>query len=169
MSDITPVPSTATTETTKPTPFRIGERYEWVTADDESLSGLAIYVRTSITNDERDALQDKHDAILEYNVAWAALSAQERAGQESPRDREWTLIAPYVKDWNVVGIDVDGNESPLPPPAVAGADVFHAVTPEITAWITRVLLLGYRFTGKAGGWQPKSTVTSGPRIAPNAE
>jgi len=153
----------------RPQPFRLADRYEWIAADDPGLSGLAIYVRTSITNLERDRLQERHDDILEYNRDWLAMPAPERPDGDSPRDREWNLLAPYVKDWNVVGLDVDGNETPLPTPAVAGGKVFEACTPDVTNWIMRVVLLGYRATGKADGWKPLSTATSGPQIAPSAE
>lgn len=164
--EITPVTNQPAAE--RPQPYRLADRYDWITCDEEGLAGLAIYVRTSITNRERDALQEKHDEILDYNRDWLAMPAPERPDGDSPRDREWSLIAPYVKDWNVVGLDVDGNEAPLPPPAVAGGTVFEAVTPDVTNWIMRVVLLGYRATGKADGWRRLSTGTSGPQIAPDA-
>lgn len=156
----------------RPAPFSVADRWEWIVCDDEEhpeLHGLAIEVRTSITNREQEALIAAHDAILDFNAEWLKLGPKERAEHDAagttPRDREWALIAPYVRDWNAEGLDEAGNPAPVPPPSVAGPQAFMAIPASAVSWITRVVLLGYRATGKAGGWRPPATPGSGPRTA----
>lgn len=155
----------------RPAAFRVSDRWEWITCDDAEfpeLAGFAVEVRTSITNREQEDLQDAHNAILDYNAEWLRMEPAERAkadaANDTPRDREWALVAPMVRDWNAVGLDPDGNDVPIPPPAEAGPQTFMAVPAPAVAWITRVTLMGYRATGKAGGLPTPSTPTSGPRI-----
>jgi hypothetical protein len=45
-------------------------------------------------------------------------------------------IARYVVGWNVEGRNAEtGDMEPLPPPSVAGVDVFDAVEPWIISWL----------------------------------
>lgn len=154
----------------RPAPFSVADRWEWVACDDEDypeLAGFAVEVRTSITNREQEDLLERHNAVLDFNAEWLGLDPAARARHDAdgdtPRDREWALLAPLVRDWNAVGLDAEGNEAAVPPPAVGGPGSFMAVPAGAVSWITRVVLLGYRATGKAGGWRPPATRGSGPR------
>lgn len=140
----------------RPAPHSFAPRYEWERCDAEGLEGFAIYVRRGITNREREELNDAHQKIVEYEVAYVASDPKKRDHDDTPRRREMTLIAPLIRDWNAVGIDADGNEAQIPPPSEAGPDAFLAIEPEAYDWIVRHVLLGYRASGKAGGWGAQS-------------
>lgn len=152
-----------------PSTFRVGHQYRWIVAEDDGIAGFAIYVRSSITHAEQEAIRAQHDDIIAFNVEWRSLTDDERAERAAagttPRQLELSLIAPHVHAWNAVGLDADGNEQPIPPPAVAGIDVFELVTADVEEFIVNTVLLGYRATGKAGGWKLPSIITSGPQIA----
>jgi hypothetical protein len=152
------------TDGNRPAPFAVLPRWTWEHCDVPGYEGFAIFVVANLTNRDREDLNEKHDAIVRRQVEWFDLSPEERAASPSPRRMEQELIAPYIRDWNAVGLDADGNEAALPAPAVAGPDVFEAIYPEMYDWIVRHVLLGYR-TGKGvGSWRPPSESTSGPRI-----
>lgn len=153
----------------RPAPYRVADRRRWIVSDEPDTAGLAVLVRAGITNLERDRLQEAHAEIAEDSDDWgdlepAAREARQAAG-DTPRDREWALLAPYVLGWNAVGLTPEGEERPLPPPAEAGPAAFAAVAVPELSWIIKTVLLGYRFTGKAGGFRLPSIATSGPRIA----
>lgn len=153
----------------RPGPFRVHDRWEWVecTADDKDYAdviGLAIEVRTTITNREQQELQDRHDEVIRYEAEFGAMEPADKAKvpeDDRPWARQRRLIAPLVRGWNAQGLDADGNEVDLPPPAEAGPDAFEAISWTAELWITNVVLWGYRVTGKAGGRRVPSTPTSG--------
>ena len=160
------------TDLDRPAPYRVAQQTRWIVSDDPSCEGLAILVRTSITNAEQTALIAKHDDLTgDYAERWMALDPEQRDMADSPRARERALIAEYILDWNAVGLTEAGEEAPLPPPAEIGGAAFDLITVEETAWITQIVLLGYLATGKAGGWRRPSTATgatSEPAPAPAA-
>jgi hypothetical protein len=137
----------------RPAPFRMADKKEWIACDQPGLEGFAVLVRTSVTNAEQDELRERFRANAAYQEAYFAAPAPERDRDDTPRRRELALVAPYVLDWNAVGVGSDGDEKPLPPPAVAGPDAFECVTPDAERWIVQVVLLGYHATGKAGSWR----------------
>lgn len=55
----------------------------------------------------------------------------------------WAAIAPYVKAWNLVGEDADGNVVPLPAPAEAGPEIFGAAHKLIGQWLGSELKFGH--------------------------
>jgi hypothetical protein len=128
-------------------------RLAWMCSEDEGLEGFCIHARRDITIREREDLLEAHGAIAEYEVAYLRQDRGERDGEDTPRRREMTLLAPWVTDWNAVGLDAEGNEIPLPPPAIAGPDAFMGIDNRAYDWIVKHLLLGYRASGKAGGWE----------------
>jgi hypothetical protein len=161
MDGITPI--------VRPAPFAVLPRWSWEHCDVPGYEAFAVYVVRNLTNRDREELNEAHDGIVRAQVEWFALTPEERASRPTPRRMEQELIAPYVKDWNATGLDEDGKERPLPPPAEAGPDVFEAIYPEMYDWIVRHVLLGYR-TGKGvGSWQTPSGSTSGPRIVESGE
>lgn len=149
----------------RPAPHSFAPRYGWEHCDVEGLEGFAIYVRRGITNREREDLNEAHQAIVEYEVAYVKSDPKKRDHDDTPRKREMALIAPFIKDWNAVGLDADGNDAPIPAPADAGPDAFLAIEPEAYDWIVRHILLGYRASGKAGGWGVASPRSAAPRPA----
>lgn len=148
--------------TERPAPYVVADRWEWqVCEEEDGPTGFAILVRTTVTNRERDDLVARYqEEIVRYSAVWREMGMEERAAadeaQDTPRDREWKLLAPFVKDWNATGETTDGETVPLPPPAEAGWEVFRGVYPEMSAWAAKVVLNGYRATGKAGGWTEPS-------------
>lgn len=150
----------------RPAPYSFSPRFEWQHCEVEGLEGFAILVRPTITNREREVLVAQHGKIVEYELEWVKLGP-ERDQEDTPRKREMTLLAPYIKEWNAVGLLEDGTEAPLPSPAEAGPDAFLAIDAAAYDWIVQHLLLGYRASGKAGSWDGKSRRTRGTSPAGN--
>lgn len=149
--------SDTTTIGERPAPYRVAQIQEWIICEEPECPGLAVLVRTSITNAEQVALNARHDDIAgSFTEAWLALPPDERDMTNSPRMRERALLAPYVLDWNAVGVTEDGQEAPLPAPSVAGPEVFDAISAAEYTWISRIVLIGYLATGKAGGSRTRS-------------
>lgn len=171
VAEFTPIVPTAPAEPNgRPAPFVVHEQWDWITCDRPGLTGFAILVRTSLTNQERDALIEQHNAIIEYREAQNALPENERNHDDTPRDREWRMLAPLIREWNAVGIDAEtGEQRPLPPPALAGPAAFEAMLFDASSWMMEVVVYGYVVTGKAGEWRPKSRPGFGPRIVHDAE
>jgi hypothetical protein len=156
------------TDLDRPAPYRVAQSKEWIVCDEPGMEGFAILVRTSITNAEQQELVDEHDRITStYAEAWDKLPPEERDMDQSPRWREKVLLAPHVLDWNAVGVDAKEKEKPIPPPAVAGADAFKAISVQELGWITSVVLVGYLVLGKVRKLPSKSGAT-GDTSAPAA-
>jgi hypothetical protein len=145
---------------TRPASHSFAPRFDWHYCDVEGLETFAILVRPTITNREREMLVEKHQTIVEYEVAWVK-AGPERDPEDTPRLREMQLLAPYIKDWNAVGLLEDGTEAPIPAPADAGPEAFLAIDTQAYDWIVRHILLGYRASGKAGGWGSASPRSRG--------
>lgn len=140
----------------RPAPFRVAQRKEWITADgtglgEEEIEGFSIFVRAQMTNAEKKELVKAHDFIaIEHANAWNALPPSERDPDDSPREREKVLLAPYIYGWNATGIDAKtGEDVDLPPPREAGPAIFDAVTEPMVLWMLRVVIVGYASLGKA--------------------
>lgn len=154
----------------RPAPFLLDTR-EWIVCDEEDMEGFAILVRTSISNAEQRDLLARHAVIVRDADAWEEEPPEQRKtrGEDAePRAREWTLMAPYVLDWNAAEV-VNGEPVPIPSPAVDGAAAFSRVTAQCSTWILRVLLIGYLSTGKARKLRSRSGSPgdmSGPAVDP---
>lgn len=142
----------------KPTsPFVINKVHVWIECeDDDGPKGLAIKVRKDLTNRERDELNDHYrEHVVEYEKAWRELSPEERAKTDAdgdtPRDREWQILAAYILEWNVQAETPAGALEDVPSPADGGPAVFELVTKDALDWMMNVVLNGYRITGKANG------------------
>lgn len=135
----------------RPAAHSFAPRWEWQYCDVEGLETFAILVRPTITNKERENLVLEHGRIVEYEADWIK-NIEGRDEQDTPRRREMSLLAPYIKEWNAVGLLEDGTEAEVPSPSVAGPDAFLAIDTVAYDWIVRHILLGYRASGKAGGW-----------------
>lgn len=134
------------------TPFSVGNRYRVECCPEEGLTGFCVEVRDNLMNFERDQLEAATDDIAVYNKAWLATPDDERDHSDTPARRELTLIAPYIRAWNAVGIDTaDGQEKPIPPPAEAGPQVFDLLEQPMTNWLRITIIRGY-LTGKGFSW-----------------
>lgn len=139
------------------TPFVINKVNIWIECeDDDGPKGLRIKVRRDITNRERDDLNEWYRTeVGDYQREWLNYDAEKRAqtdaDQDTPRDREWTMLASYILDWNIEAENTDGEIVAVPAPADGGPDVFHLVTKDAIDWMMKVVLVGYRATGKANG------------------
>lgn len=153
----------------RPAPHSFAPRWIWECSDVEGLETFCVEVRGGITNREREALTEAHTAIVGYEVEYLRTPMPERDQEDTPRRREMALIAPMIRDWNALGLDAAGDESPLPAPADAGPDAFMAIEPAAYDWIVRHLLLGYRASGKAGGWAVRSGRTAATSSAGSAD
>lgn len=141
----------------RPAAHSFAPRWQWQYCDVPGLETFAILVRPTITNRERELLQKEHIEIVEYEMSWLKDDKKrKREETDTPRFREMQLLAPYIKDWNAVGILEDGTEAAVPPPADAGPDAFLAIDAAAYDWIVRHIILGYRSSGKAGGWGGRS-------------
>lgn len=139
----------------RPAPYTMAPRLAWMCSDEEGLEGFCIHARRDITIREREDLLEQHGAIAEYEVEYLRRDKPDRDIEDTPRRREMALIAPWVQDWNAVGLDAGGNEIPIPAPGNAGPDAFLAIDNAAYDWIVKHLLLGYRASGKAGGWRAR--------------
>lgn len=54
----------------------------------------------------------------------------------------WKAVAPYVLEWNVMGVKEDGTTELLPAPAEEGPGVFEFVRKTVVAWIAWELRFG---------------------------
>jgi hypothetical protein len=136
-----------------PKPAYVASYKEWVESDDPALEGLAIYVRTNITNREQRELAEYHAWLAgDYQAQWDATPREERDYARSPRRLELEKLAPYIHEWNAYGEDPEtGEYEKLPPPRVAGADVFECILDKQIDWCIRVVMHGYVITKKANG------------------
>jgi hypothetical protein len=65
-------------------------------------------------------------------------------GGESSYQELWTVIAPHVRSWNALGLDVTtGTYQPVPPPGEIGIEAFRAVDPLIGIWVGTMLKQTY--------------------------
>ncbi len=126
----------------------------WIECDDEDGPlGFKIKVRQYITNAERDDIVRESNELRAYSLDYLAMDAAQRAALDeagdTPRDREWRFLAPYIVEWNHAAETESGEIEPVPPPAGAGPEVFALVTPEQYAWMYQTVIGGWRATGKA--------------------
>jgi hypothetical protein len=136
----------------RPAPHSFAPRLEWQCSDVEGLEGFCVLARRGITIREREDLMTAHRKIVEYEVEYLRPDAEERDPVDTPRRREMALVAPWIADWNAMGLDEEGNEVQIPAPSEAGPEAFMAIDNAAYDWIVRHLLLGYKASGKAGGW-----------------
>jgi hypothetical protein len=145
----------------RPPPHRVADRKEWIVCDDPELDGFAVYVRTSVTNAEQDAIRARHDDIVgPISEAWDAIPLPERDLAQGPWSLQKRLMAPYILDWNAQGFDLGSGEwKTLPPPGGPdgiGIDALDAVPRAYASWCYDIVVSGYYVTGKAGPWLPTS-------------
>ncbi len=146
----------------RPEPFVFG-REKWVECDEPGLKGFKIKIK-SLTNAERTAVQDANNENVRYQAEYFKMPAPERDRTDSPRRREWMMIAPYVLDWNAHGLDREGNVVPVPAPADAGPDVFDAIEPEASAWVAQTIVFGYSASPKGTTSSDGSPRGAGPTL-----
>jgi hypothetical protein len=136
--------------------FVVTRQHRWYTCEDEDgPKGLAIKVRKDITNRERDDLNDYYrEHVSQYQSDWLKMTPEERVEvdlrDDTPRAREWRMLAPYILDWNAKAEDDDGEIRELPAPADAGPEVFNLITKDAIDWLMAMVLYGYRASGKVG-------------------
>lgn len=87
----------------------------------------------------------------------------------SNREQHWSLIAPFVRAWNIY----DAKEKPVPPPEKSGLAALPHIDLVISTWLTSTIERGYR-GGK--GVRTSASVsddspapTSGPQLANGTE
>lgn len=137
-----------------PSMFLVADSKEWVVCDEEPNIGLAIYVRTDITQAEQKALRERYQRlVIDHWDPFYSLPVEERDLDDAPIVRQRAMLAPYIYEWNVLGRDPDDAVIPIPPPRTAGPVVFEAISDSAEAWISYVVIGGYRVTGKAGPWR----------------
>jgi hypothetical protein len=107
--------------------FRPIERWRWVKADPEELPPA----------------EGEEPLEAEIKVSLTGLEARKLAPATLPHEELYKLLAPCCRAWTLTGevveTDADGNETrtraPVPPPAVAGPDVFLYVEEAVTIWL----------------------------------
>lgn len=134
--------------------FIVGNQFSWIECEDPEFPGFKIYVRTGITNQEKDLLTERHNQqVVAWAETWRELDSDHRDYGDSPRERQKRMIAPYVHGWNAMGYDPEGNLIALPPPREAGSEIFNAIYDEMYEWMAYVVIGGYTVLGKAGPWR----------------
>jgi hypothetical protein len=149
-------------EAARPAPYVPAQRREWIVCDEPDIAGLAILVRTSITNAEQARLQAEVDEITgPYTEQWFARPPEERDASQSPYMMEREVLARQILDWNVSGTTEDGEIREIAAPVVNGAKALDFVDREAVTWMFRVVVGGYLVTGKAERSPSKSTDSGG--------
>lgn len=129
-----------------PAPFLIMERWEWITADEETaVPGFAAEIRVNLRNFERQQLLE----LLQ---------------RRAPDVETFPVIAPWIRAWNAYDAGDDGEPVPIPPPSVAGADALGQIESAMSSWLFTQILIGYR-----GGKGSKSSreASAGPQVPGN--
>jgi hypothetical protein len=118
---------------------------------------------------------DGHDPLwaeIRSDLPFAALDALPLGTDDQYTDL-WRAIAPHVRAWNALGLDITtGTYQPVPPPAEMGPDAFSHVDPLIGIWIGTKLKTTYReaITGpKASSAPAPSVPTPSPPSAPASD
>lgn len=108
-------------------------------------------------------------ADIRSDLPFAALDDLPLGADDSYLDL-WTAIAPHVRAWNALGLDIKtGTYQAVPPPAETGPDAFRHVDPMIGIWIGQQLKQTYRsaVTGpKSSGALATTSPTPKPASAP---
>lgn len=106
--------------------FRFPERWRWVEADPEAL----------------EPAEGEEPLRIEIKVSLSGLEVRQLDPREMGFEKLYALIAPMVRDWNLMGdvVEWDGetetrHRRPVPPPAVAGPEVFEIIDHMQTLWI----------------------------------
>ncbi len=128
----------------RPAPFRMRASWRWECCDTPGYDGFCIEARTNLTNAERDALDHANDEIVAYSKMWEATPEEERDDDDTPFKRQLAMIAPFIREWNVMGISaVTGEDTPVPPPAEGGAAVYDLIEFPMSAWLRTAVLNGF--------------------------
>lgn len=78
---------------------------------------------------------------MRTNITYEELEELRTDTEGKTTDRElWSVIAPFIVEWNIAGIDADGNEVEVSPPAVGGGEQFQYVPPQLFGAIYRDIL-----------------------------
>jgi hypothetical protein len=90
-------------------------------------------------------------------------------GGEASYQELWTVIAPHVRSWNALGLDVTtGTYQPVPPPAEIGIEAFRAVDPLIGIWLGTMLKQTYAQAVASPKASSGSATPAGGASKPNA-
>lgn len=108
----------------------------------------SMMARAKDIDDQRAALKK---AKKSDESAMAALLEQQAAMIEETSERfdanslrVHTLVAPYVRNWNVMTRDESGNLIDAPPPMVAGVEAFDELPDKLIGWVVSSVLNAYR-------------------------
>lgn len=94
-------------------------------------------------------------AELRTNLTWGEIDQIDLFSGNLVYADLWKIIAPHVRDWNLLGQDLESGEVvKVPPPAEAGPDAFKVLDAGLTFWIAvqlRTAHLGGEERGKGSG------------------
>ena len=128
----------------------------------------SMMARAKDIDDQRAALKK---AKKPDESAMAALLEQQAAMIEETSDRfdanslrVHTLVAPYVRNWNVMTRDDAGNLIDAPPPMVAGVEAFDELPDKLIGWVVSSVLNAYRGGKEFPVLSPR---LAGPEAQPN--
>ena len=100
------------------------------------------------------ALMDEQERMIEEATARIDINAA----------RIHAIVAPYIRNWNVMDRDDAGNLIDAPPPMIAGAEAFDVLPEKLIGWVVSSVLGAYR-GGKE--WPVLSTRLGEPAPQPN--
>lgn len=82
---------------------------------------------------------DLFRAEIRSNLTWGDIDAIDLSGALSYADL-WALMAPHVRAWNALGVNVEtGETEPVPAPMDAGPEAFRCLEPAMTLWLASQL------------------------------
>lgn len=81
---------------------------------------------------------------LALRVEQRQIQTEYAAGLERELARQYELIAPHIRAWNLYTMGGDGVPVAVPAPAVGGVAVFDDLERPLVSWLIRELLLAYR-------------------------
>ena len=127
-------------------------RYRWVECD--WFSGETV---------EGEEALPPFRAEVRTNQTWDELAELDLKPEQTNGER-WALIAPHVRNWNLLARDLETGEIvQVPPPAEAGPDAFKALEPALYLWLD----LQVRTAHRGGVERPKSPAASAPTPEPS--
>lgn len=142
------------------------DELEVISEEGEDLRDLFIERATAI-DAEKESLasaelgaDERREATREIKRKARELFREQSAATQELNKRRMTIIAPFVRGWNIYRPD----ETPLPPPSVGGVDVLDEVYADFAGWLIMMCQQAYRM-GKGLG----TTNSSGDAQVPGQE
>lgn len=143
------------------------ELREQLAAIEDAMEALEVAAMEKAFNidERRDNKSLTPTEALALKVEQRQIQSEYAAGLEAEQAKQFQLIAPHIRAWNLFTMGGDGVPVAVPAPADGGAAVFDDLERPLVSWLIRELLLAYR----GGKGLSASVNKSGEQQAPTEE